>query len=110
MQEGDEVSLRPASRDRVDELDAGVGQPGELGLQVRDTKGDVVESYATPFQEPGHGALGSAWLDELEGTEKGNVDALARYLFDSGTAVPCEGFEGRFRLRDGGNGDRDVID
>lgn len=110
MQEGNEVSLCPGAWNRVDELDAGVGELRELGLQVGDAKGDVVKSTAAPFQEPRHGGLGSAWLDELEGTEKGDVHALARYLFDLGTVVSGEGFEGRFGLFDRGNGDCDVID
>ena len=110
MEEGDPVTPGPDSGHFVDEADPLGGQLAQRRFQVGDTEGHVVEPRTPAFQEAGHRALRVGGLQQLDGSDEGDLDALRFDGLNGGTYLPRHEFEERPRFLDGSDGYGDVVE
>ncbi len=110
MEEGDPVTSGPDAGYFIDDTDPGGGQFAQCRFEVGDAEGHVVESRAPPLQEAGHRALRVGGLEELDGSDEGDLDALGLDGLHGGTCLPRHEFEERTRFFDGSNDYGDVVE
>src|SRR5690606_31199401 len=114
VEEGDAMAVGARARLLVDEADAGPAQAIQRGGEIRDGVGEVMEAGAAALEEPGDRGLGRDRLDQLEAcvaaADERDRDALVGDALDRGTVPAGDELEDRKRLRDGADGDSDVVE
>lgn len=114
MKERDAAAVRALPRSFVYELDPGLFEAGEGGLEVGDAVGEVVEAGAASIEETGDGGIGRRGLEEFEsagaGADEGDLDALTLDAFGRGAVPSGQQLEQRHGVGDGGDGDRHVVE
>jgi len=68
-----------------------------------------METLASPLKKTPHWGVRAQGLDELDGPDEKDPDALCRQLFHRGTGVPGHELEQRTSLLEGGDGHGDVV-
>jgi hypothetical protein len=69
-----------------------------------------MQGRSAAFQEAGHGGIGTERLEELDGADESDTNALGFQGLGLGTGFPGDEFEESTALFDGVDGDRDVVD
>ena len=109
MQEGYFVAPGSQARRPINEVETFGFQTGDRFGEIGNPEGDMMKPGSPPTQEPAHGTVGLERLQELQGSDKTNTDALGGDLFGRGTGFPCQGFEKTTGLLQGGNRHGDVV-
>jgi hypothetical protein len=68
-----------------------------------------METLASPLKKTPHWGVWAQGLDELDGPDEEDPDALCRQLLHRGTGVPGHELEQRTSLLEGGDGHGDVV-
>jgi hypothetical protein len=110
MDEGDAMTSGPRARCPVDQTQAGGDEAPEIALEVVGTVGDVVQPLTLAIQEAPDRGVGGERLEELDGAHESDANALIAKGFQRGARSAREHLERRGALRDGVDGDRDVIE
>ncbi len=109
MQEGYFVATGSQAGGLINEIETFGLQTGESFGKVGNPEGDMVKTWSSPAQEPAHWAIGLKRLQELQGADKTDPDALSGDFLGGGTGFPCQGFEKKTGLLQGGNRHGDVV-
>lgn len=110
MEEGHPVTFRAGPGFCIDEANPLGLQALELGGDVVDAVGEVVQTGSATFEEAGDGGIGTEGLEELDGPDEGDPDALRFQGLGRGTALAREEFEEGATLFDGVHGDGHVVE
>jgi hypothetical protein len=110
VDERDRVSMRAGPGHTVDEPDTGGVESGQLGDDVVCTISHVVEPLTTSLEETTYRGIRSEWLQELDGTDEGDADALLLQGLGPGTCLARQEFEMCATPLDGADGDGYVIE
>ncbi len=114
MKEGDEFAGGAFSGLFVDQVEAGGATAGQGGLKVIDFEREVMDSFATLLEELADRAVGRGWFEQLDagltGLEKDHADLLVFHHFRFGRRDTQGSLEGGDGLREGADGDADMIE
>ncbi len=110
MQKGHSVASGAGPWCTVDQLDASRVEPSEIGLEVFGAVGDVMKGRPSSVEESADGRVGSERLEQLDGSDEGDFDALGLEGLGVGTGLTREEFEQTAAVFNGMDGDRNVVD
>ena len=104
------MTFRAPSGFSVNEADAFALETLELGGDIVDAIGDVMQARTSTLEEATDGGVGSEGLEELDGADEGDTDSLGLEDLWWGTAFAGEEFVEGASLFDGGHGDGHVVE
>jgi hypothetical protein len=109
VEKGHLVAPGPEARSLIDEFHALLLQPGQGFREISDPVRNVMEALASTLEESSHRRVRAQRLDEFDGSDEEDSDALIREFLHRGTRIPGHALEEGTSLLEGGNGHGDVV-
>ena len=110
MEEGYPVTTGSGASLAVDQRYAFGLEELEIGVEVGGAICDVVKRRPSAVEEAAYRGIGMQGLQQLDGPDEGDTNALGLEGLRRGTRLAGEEFEQVPTLFDGVDGDRDVVD